>query len=62
MTSQTQSPPSRLSVVSNFHRAPPHRAEQQRDQALQNAETLKEAFNDYKASICVKLQSVRLSA
>lgn len=39
----------------------PCRAEQQRNQALQNAEKLKEAFKDYKATISVKLQKVHLS-
>ncbi|XP_075954725.1 coiled-coil domain-containing protein 18 isoform X1 [Anarhichas minor] len=34
------------------------RAEQQRNQALQNAEKLKEAFKDYKASISIKLKRV----
>nr|XP_020471831.1 coiled-coil domain-containing protein 18 isoform X2 [Monopterus albus] len=34
------------------------RAEQQRNQALQNAEQLKEAFKDYKATISIKLQRV----
>ncbi|KAF3699148.1 Coiled-coil domain-containing protein 18 Sarcoma antigen NY-SAR-24 [Channa argus] len=34
------------------------RAEQQRNQALQNAEKLKEAFKDYKATISIKLQRV----
>ncbi|KAA8587730.1 hypothetical protein FQN60_016592 [Etheostoma spectabile] len=34
------------------------RAEQQRNHALQNAEQLKEAFNDYKATISIKLKRV----
>ncbi|XP_044076253.1 coiled-coil domain-containing protein 18 isoform X2 [Siniperca chuatsi] len=34
------------------------RAEQQRNQALQNAEKLKEAFKDYKATISIKLKRV----
>ncbi|XP_053185559.1 coiled-coil domain-containing protein 18 [Scomber japonicus] len=34
------------------------RAEQQRNQALQNAEKLKEAFKEYKATISIKLQRV----
>uniref|UniRef100_A0A8D3A116 Coiled-coil domain containing 18 n=1 Tax=Scophthalmus maximus TaxID=52904 RepID=A0A8D3A116_SCOMX len=34
------------------------RAEQQRNQALENAEKLKEAFKDYKATISVKLKRV----
>ncbi|XP_060899410.1 coiled-coil domain-containing protein 18 [Labrus mixtus] len=34
------------------------RAEQQRNQALQNAEKLKEAFKDYKATISIKLNMV----
>uniref|UniRef100_A0A665UH12 Coiled-coil domain containing 18 n=1 Tax=Echeneis naucrates TaxID=173247 RepID=A0A665UH12_ECHNA len=34
------------------------RAEQQRNQALENAEKLKEAFKDYKATISVKLKGV----
>lgn len=37
-----------------------YRAEQQRNQALQNAEKLKEAFKDYKATISNKLQRVNL--
>lgn len=37
-----------------------YRAEQQRNQALQNAEKLKEAFKDYKATISIKLQRVNL--
>lgn len=36
----------------------PYRAEQQRNQALQNAEKLKEAFKDYKATISIKLKRV----
>lgn len=36
----------------------PHRAEQQRNQALQNAEKLKEAFKEYKATISIKLKRV----
>lgn len=35
-----------------------YRAEQQRNQALLNAEKLKEAFKDYKATISIKLQKV----
>lgn len=35
-----------------------YRAEQQRNQALQNAEKLKEAFKDYKATISIKLKRV----
>lgn len=38
----------------------PYRAEQQRNQALQNAEKLKEAFKDYKATISIKLKRVNL--
>ncbi|GLD51194.1 coiled-coil domain-containing protein 18 isoform X1, partial [Lates japonicus] len=34
------------------------RAEQQRNQALENAEKLKEAFKDYKATISIKLKRV----
>ncbi|XP_061588611.1 coiled-coil domain-containing protein 18 isoform X2 [Cololabis saira] len=34
------------------------RAEQQRNQALQNAERLREAFKDYKASVSIKLKKV----
>ncbi|XP_032421584.1 coiled-coil domain-containing protein 18 isoform X1 [Xiphophorus hellerii] len=34
------------------------RAEQQRNQALQNAEKLKEAFNDYKDTFSIKLRKV----
>ncbi|XP_062284878.1 coiled-coil domain-containing protein 18 isoform X1 [Scomber scombrus] len=34
------------------------RAEQQRNQALQNAEKLKDAFKEYKATISIKLQRV----
>ncbi|XP_022610747.1 coiled-coil domain-containing protein 18 [Seriola dumerili] len=34
------------------------RAEQQRNQALENAEKLKEAFKDYKATISIKLRRV----
>ena len=37
----------------------PHRAEQQRNQALENAEKLKEAFKEYKATISIKLQRVQ---
>ncbi|XP_068458861.1 coiled-coil domain-containing protein 18 [Clinocottus analis] len=37
------------------------RAEQQRNQALQNAETLKEAFRDYKATLSNKLKRVKES-
>lgn len=37
-----------------------YRAEQQRNQALENAEKLKEAFKDYKATITIKLQRVHL--
>lgn len=36
------------------------RAEQQRNQALENAEKLKEAFKDYKATISIKLKRVCL--
>lgn len=36
----------------------PYRAEQQRNQALENAEKLKEAFKDYKATISIKLKRV----
>lgn len=36
----------------------PHRAEQQRNQALENAETLKEAFKEYKSTISFKLKTV----
>lgn len=39
----------------------PYRAEQQRNQALENAEKLKEAFKDYKATISVKLKRVNLN-
>lgn len=35
-----------------------YRAEQQRNQALQNAEKLKEAFKDYKATISIKFKRV----
>lgn len=35
-----------------------YRAEQQRNQALLNAEKLKEAFSDYKAKITTKLHQV----
>lgn len=35
-------------------------AEQQRNQALQNAEGLKEAFKDYKATMSAKYQKVKL--
>lgn len=35
-----------------------YRAEQQRNQALLNAEKLKEAFSDYKAKITIKLHQV----
>lgn len=35
-----------------------YRAEQQRNQALLNAEKLKEAFSDYKAKIATKLHQV----
>lgn len=38
--------------------ASPLRAEQQRNQALQNAEKLKEAFNDYKDTFSIKLRKV----
>ncbi|XP_054625230.1 coiled-coil domain-containing protein 18 isoform X1 [Dunckerocampus dactyliophorus] len=34
------------------------RAEQQRNQALENAEKLKEAFNEYKATVAIKFQKV----
>ncbi|TNN69827.1 Cytoskeletal protein Sojo [Liparis tanakae] len=37
------------------------RAEQQRNQALQNAEQLKEAFKDYRATISIKLKRVMAS-
>lgn len=36
------------------------RAEQQRNQALENAEKLKEAFKEYKATISIKLKRVCL--
>lgn len=36
----------------------PYRAEQQRNQALENAEKLKEAFKDYKATFSCKLKKV----
>lgn len=36
----------------------PDRAEQQRNQALQNAEKLKEAFKEYKATFSIKLNMV----
>lgn len=39
----------------------PCRAEQQRNQALENAEKLKEAFKDYKATISIKLKKVQIS-
>lgn len=35
-------------------------AEQQRNQALQNAERLKEAFKDYKATMSAKYEKVSL--
>lgn len=35
-------------------------AEQQRNQALQNAERLKEAFKDYKTTMSAKYQKVKL--
>lgn len=35
-------------------------AEQQRNQALQNAERLKEAFKDYKTTMSAKYQKVQL--
>lgn len=35
-------------------------AEQQRNQALQNAERLKEAFKDYKTTMSAKYQQVKL--
>ena len=37
------------------------RAEQQRNQALLNAEKLKEAFSDYKAKITTKLNLVNIN-
>lgn len=37
-----------------------YRAEQQRNQALLNAEKLKEAFSDYKANIATNLHQVNL--
>lgn len=35
-----------------------YRAEQQRNQALENAEKLKEAFSHYKATTSIKLKTV----
>ena len=50
-----------VNIVNNIMTVPliTYRAEQQRNQALENAEKLKEAYKEYKATISVKLKKVR---